>query len=198
MSDRQATGDVERIAALIVELRRALRRANVRFTAPSPATGSGERSATGSATPASARVRTPAQLEVLRFLGSHPGVGTNAIASALRLSPNTVSALCSALAKDGAIRRERDPEDGRAVRFFLDAESRSRREEKIDRRVEVLDIALGTLDEPERETVLRALPALEQLAEALDCIATTPTDPMASEDDGSPRTGRQVPEGGAV
>lgn len=162
--------DAERTATLIVELRRAMRRANVGVGGFGQVTNAAGRPEPGS----SVRVRTPSQLEVLRYLGSHPGAGTNAIATALRLSPNTVSALCSLLVKEGAIRRERDPRDGRAAQFFLHAGLQSNRGQKLDRRVEVLDTALDMLDDEQRQSIRAALPALEQLVESLERIATAP------------------------
>lgn len=143
--------DAEVLASVIVELRRALRRANGRSQAPS-------------------KRRTESQAEVLRYLGSHPGTGTNTIAAALRLSPNTVSAVCSALVREGALSRQRDPADGRAARFYVTDDLAQLRAEKHDRRADVLTQALAAMEPADQAVLTAALPVLATLIRELDSL----------------------------
>src|SRR5699024_8645606 len=103
--------DPARLAAIIVEMRRALRR--------SLRPADQDEAGTGRAAPAPPSPPSPLEAEVVRFVAAHPGAGTSAIARALRLRPNTVSGLCSTLVRSGVLRREQDPRDRRAARFQL-------------------------------------------------------------------------------
>src|SRR5262249_45033333 len=55
------------------------------------------------------------QIELLVAVRSRPGVGVGELAAALRLAPNTVSAIVGRLVDAGLLRREPDPNDARAV-----------------------------------------------------------------------------------
>ncbi|NBH07252.1 helix-turn-helix domain-containing protein, partial [Amycolatopsis sp. SID8362] len=55
-----------------------------------------------------------AQIEVLRVVADHPGIGVAAAARELHLANNSVSTLVNQLADAGLLRREPDPADRRA------------------------------------------------------------------------------------
>lgn len=150
---QKADIDSERLAAVIVEMRRTLRRVAVPppegpRAGPSPLSG--------------------AEQEVMRFLHSHPGSGTSAIAAGLRLRANTVSGVCGQLVRSGYLERTRDPVDGRAARFLPTEAARRRRGMRNERRGETLTRALAHLTGQERQSILDAVPALERLTVALD------------------------------
>lgn len=162
---RRFSDDAEWMGALIVELRRALRRANAR-THDSPAP--------------TRRSLTHSQQEVLRFVAAHPGIGTNDIAAALMLSSNTVSSLVSRLVSAGDLRREIDSEDRRKARFFLSEEHDRSRTANTDRRAATVSAAMRDMDAQARQRLHEALPALAELVACLDSIDTEPADPSRS------------------
>lgn len=151
--------DPRRLADLIVELRRTLRRSSRR----SPSGEDGPPSGTSQG-----RARTPTEQEVLRYVAAHPGSGTSTIAAALRLRANTVSGLCSGLVSEGSLVRETDPVDGRVARFVLSSTAASRREGKMENRSDRLGEALERLDPDQQRRISAAIPALEALVERLD------------------------------
>ena len=165
--------DPHRLAALIVELRRSLRRSSgapvvddATRQSGRPSAGPGGGSADGSEE--TAPRLTPAEEEILRYVAAHPGRGTSRIATALRLRANTVSGLCSALTRSGLLVRQADPADGRAAQFFLSPGATARRAVKMERRSDRLSRALGQLGAEGQERIAAALPALESLADLLD------------------------------
>jgi DNA-binding NarL/FixJ family response regulator len=50
-----------------------------------------------------------AQIEVLRTVEAHPGIGTRAVAERLQLVPNTVSTIVGDLVRAGLLRRRTPP-----------------------------------------------------------------------------------------
>lgn len=70
----------------------------------------------------------PSQITCLRLLAERDGVSQREIADALRISRARVTAVVRALEKQGAVRRERDGNDGRITRVYLTELGR-----KIDR-----------------------------------------------------------------
>lgn len=152
--------DPERLAATIVEMRRALRRS----LRPADAGATGPERAT----PDPGAEPSPLEAEVVRYVAGHPGAGTSAIARALRLRPNTVSGLCSALVRSGVLRREQDPRDRRAARFQLTDEAAARRHRRMASRGDRLQRALDALGDDDARAIAAALPALERLIDALE------------------------------
>ncbi len=61
----------------------------------------------------------PSQITCLRLLTERDGICQREIADALRISRARVTAIVQALEKAGAIRRERDENDGRLTRVFV-------------------------------------------------------------------------------
>ncbi|MFI6578865.1 MarR family winged helix-turn-helix transcriptional regulator [Nocardiopsis sp. NPDC050513] len=109
-----------------------------------------------------------AQVEVLRTVEAHPGIGTRGVADRLQLVPNTVSTTVGELVRAGLLKRARDPSDRRAARLHLTDEGAHRLAAWGAAGDEVLSAALLRLDEDDRRAIGRALPALRRLAAVLD------------------------------
>lgn len=109
-----------------------------------------------------------AQIEVLRTVEAHPGIGTRAVAERLQLVPNTVSTLVGDLVRAGLLRRARDRSDRRAARLYLTEEAVARLQDWVAAGDEVLSTALLRLDEADRQVLETAMPALRRLLEVLD------------------------------
>ncbi len=83
------------------------------------------------------------------------------------LNPTMLSRIVGKLSDDGLLERSSDQGDRRAAWVKATAKG-ARLAERIRRqRTDALNLALDTLSEHDRATIERALPALEQLAEAL-------------------------------
>lgn len=72
----------------------------------------------------------PSQITCLRLLAERDGVSQREIADALRISRARVTAIVTALEKQGAVRRERDNNDGRITRVYLTERGRQIDREK--------------------------------------------------------------------
>jgi DNA-binding MarR family transcriptional regulator len=136
---------VDQLSAALGDLHRVLRRA---------------------ASQRAGRVALPdAQVEVLRLVQRQPGIGVREAAERLGTAPNTVSTLVGELTAAGLLHRERDPVDRRIVRLELTDAARERIAAYGRHRRELLDAALTELDDPDREALLAAVPALRRLAD---------------------------------
>lgn len=109
-----------------------------------------------------------AQVEVLRTVEAHPGIGTRAVAERLQLVPNTVSTIVGELVRAGLLRRARDRSDRRAARLYLTEEAVARLAAWVAAGDEVLSSALLRLDETDRRALETAMPALRRLLDVLD------------------------------
>ena len=170
MGDRASAPDIERLAAVIVELRRTMRRAGARVGRGDETGAISSRDAARAplttAEPGRQRALSGSEQEVLRFVASRPGVGTSGIAAALRLRANTVSGVCSRLVRAGHLERRTDP-----AQFYPTEATLHRRAEKAGRRAGYLAPALDRLPESDRTAIATALPALERLVAELDALA---------------------------
>jgi DNA-binding MarR family transcriptional regulator len=117
---------------------------------------------------ASAERLPDAQIEVLRTVEAHPGIGPRAVAERLQLVPNTVSTIVGELVRAGLLRRDRDRSDRRAARLYLTEEAVDRLAAWVAAGDEVLSAALLSLDEADRRALDRAMPALRRLLGVLD------------------------------
>ncbi|MEV7068120.1 MarR family winged helix-turn-helix transcriptional regulator [Streptomyces collinus] len=116
-----------------------------------------------------AQERLPdAQIEVLRTVEAHPGIGTRGVAERLQLVPNTVSTIVGDLVRAGLLRRARDRSDRRAARLYLTEEAVARLQAWVAAGDEVLSTALLRLDEADRKVLETAMPALRRLLDVLD------------------------------
>ena len=108
-----------------------------------------------------------AQVELLRLVRGHPGIGVAAAAKELHLAGNSVSTLVNQLTADGLLNREPDPQDRRAVRLTLTGEAAGRMAEWDARRSGLVSRQITALSEQDRAALAAALPALRGLAEGL-------------------------------
>jgi DNA-binding MarR family transcriptional regulator len=112
-----------------------------------------------------------AHLELLRLVGTEPGVSVAEAAVRLGLAPNTVSTLVGALTEQGLLLRTPSPHDRRVARLNLTAAAQAHLAGWRERRSAVLVTALRQLSAAERDAVATAMPALRRLAELLPCQA---------------------------
>lgn len=104
-----------------------------------------------------------AQVEVLRVVAAHPGIGVAAAARELNLATNSVSTLVNALVDADLLRREADPGDRRAVRLRLTPVADDRMAAWRRLRTGLVSGALAQLSEKDVGTIAEAVPALEKL-----------------------------------
>jgi DNA-binding MarR family transcriptional regulator len=104
-----------------------------------------------------------AQVEVLRVVADHPGIGVAAAARELHLAANSVSTLVNQLVDAGLLRREADPADRRAARLAITDAARERMASLRRARTGLVAEALTGLSEEDKAAIDQALPALEKL-----------------------------------
>ena len=106
---------------------------------------------------------TPARrsaLSVLVFLGPQ---SLSDLAAAEQVTLPTMSKLVATMERDGLVRRERDPGDGRIVRLHATAKARRMAERGRERRLEVLESLLGDASAREVEIVHEAAEIVDRL-----------------------------------
>jgi DNA-binding MarR family transcriptional regulator len=106
---------------------------------------------------------TPARrsaLSVLVFLGPQ---SLSDLAAAEQVTLPTMSKLVATMERDGLVRRERDPGDGRIVRLHATAKARRMAERGRERRLEVLESLLGGASAREVEIVREAAEIVDRL-----------------------------------
>ncbi|HEY1480363.1 MAG TPA: MarR family transcriptional regulator [Gaiellales bacterium] len=108
-----------------------------------------------------------AQVDLVRLVDRHSGIGVAEAAARLRLAPNTVSTLVRQLIEADLVRRERDPDDGRSARLFLTPAAEARLSAWRNRRAAAARTALDALGADDRASLQAAIPALERLVEEL-------------------------------
>ncbi|MFF6982488.1 MarR family winged helix-turn-helix transcriptional regulator [Streptomyces sp. NPDC008343] len=108
-----------------------------------------------------------AEVELLRLVVERPGIGISDAAKELYLAGNSVSTLVNQLARQGYLLRETDPADRRAARLLPTPAAEARLSEWRRRRADLVRHQVSRLDEPDRETLLAAVPALRRLADSL-------------------------------
>ena len=107
---------------------------------------------------------TPARSSALSIMvfGAGP-VTIGQLAQAEQVSPPTMTRLVIGMERDGLVRRERDPADGRVVWLTATAKGARILQEGRRRRVESLAEDLAALDASDRSTVAAATDILERL-----------------------------------
>ena len=111
-----------------------------------------------------------AQLELMRVIEQHPGIGIAPAARILHLAANTVSTLVDQLIDLGMLVREPDPGDRRAARLWLTEAATQRLAAGRQARMELMARVVADLSDTEREALAQALPALRALLVALDSL----------------------------
>jgi DNA-binding MarR family transcriptional regulator len=115
-----------------------------------------------------------AQLEVLACVAEQPGARPGRIARQLMLAPNSVTTLVNALHARGLVARTNAAEDARAVALSLTPDGRRAVDEWKATNTEILQAALGMLDERHQRALTDALAGMRQLAHAVDALAEVP------------------------
>ncbi|WP_165989966.1 MarR family winged helix-turn-helix transcriptional regulator [Streptomyces sp. YIM 98790] len=120
-----------------------------------------------SAPPAGHDDLSPAELDVVRVVTRHPGIGVSRLAEVLRLKPSNLSATLRPLLDRGWVRREPAPEDRRAALLHPTERAREGLRQVEENRARLLAEVLRELPGEQAGTLLRAAPAMEALSEAL-------------------------------
>jgi DNA-binding MarR family transcriptional regulator len=112
-----------------------------------------------------------AQLELLGCLAEHPGARPGELARMLRLAPSSVATLIAGLRQAGLISRTGGAADRRTAQLRLSPAGAAAVTgwQRINARI--LASALGTLSPARRARLAAALPALAELAGAVDTLA---------------------------
>jgi DNA-binding MarR family transcriptional regulator len=108
-----------------------------------------------------------AQVELLRLLEAQPGMRVSDAAKELGLAGNSVSTLVRQLIELDLLKREPDPEDGRAVLLLPTREALRRLREWQDRRSALYREHFARLSDGDQAALAAALPALRRLAGSL-------------------------------
>jgi DNA-binding MarR family transcriptional regulator len=111
-----------------------------------------------------------AQLELMRVIEQHPGIGIAPAARVLHLAANTVSTLVDQLIDLRMLVRDTDPGDRRAARLWLTETATQRLAAGRQARMELMARVVAGLSTAEREALAQALPALRALLAALDAL----------------------------
>jgi DNA-binding MarR family transcriptional regulator len=119
-----------------------------------------------------------AQLELLAALTEHPGSRPGQIARLLHMRPNTVTTIVNALAAQGLVSRASAAADRRAVELTATDAGLQAVLQWQATNAAVLNLALSTLPLRQRRTLTSAVPALEDLARAVDRLADLPVEPV--------------------
>jgi DNA-binding MarR family transcriptional regulator len=108
---------------------------------------------------------TPSQISVLFTVVRRGPLGISELADIEAMNPTMVSRVTTQLCESGLIRRELRSDDRRAATVVATAAGRRLRERVHVERARVLSEYVHELDEAQRVALLRAIPALELLAE---------------------------------
>jgi len=106
---------------------------------------------------------TPARASALSIMVFGGRVTIGQLAQAEQVSAPTMTRLVVGLERDGLVRREDDPDDGRVVWLQATAKGARILHGGRRRRVEALAADLSTLDPAERDTLAQAADILERL-----------------------------------
>jgi DNA-binding MarR family transcriptional regulator len=108
---------------------------------------------------------TPARASALSVMVFGGRVTIGQLAQAEQVSAPTMTRLIVGLERDGLVRREDDPDDGRVVWLQATAKGTRLLHQGRARRVEALAADLATLEPAERETLAAAAAILERMIE---------------------------------
>ncbi|MFD9869850.1 MarR family winged helix-turn-helix transcriptional regulator [Streptomyces niveus] len=108
-----------------------------------------------------------AQIDLLRLVGTSPGIRVSDAARELYLAGNSVSTLVNQLSRAGYLRRETDPADRRSVLLLPTEAATSRLADWQARRSALVREQVDRLTGEERAALAAALPALRRLARNL-------------------------------
>ncbi len=109
---------------------------------------------------------SPAQMLLLDWIAASDGCGVQNIADGLSLTPPTISVGVRRLEDADLLKRKSNPQDKRAVQFFLTAKGQSLQRQSQNFRRQKLELILSGLTQQEQETLLELLAKALQAAEA--------------------------------
>ncbi|WP_280268100.1 MarR family winged helix-turn-helix transcriptional regulator [Nocardia wallacei] len=115
---------------------------------------------------------TPTQASVLGLIAFRGPLGLAELAELEGLNPTMVSRVVRKLDDDGLIRRLPDPSDMRAARVEITPDGTRVNERVRTLRTRAVSECVARLPGPTAENLLRALPAMEALAEELKAART--------------------------
>lgn len=118
----------------------------------------------GNAPPREAKI-SPSQLALISHTASNPGSGVQTMAEELRLATPTVSISVRQLEKAGFMRRQADPNDGRAVLLFLTPAGLELHQRTLEFRCKKFSSLLTELTPQERTNLLNLLEKAVSAAE---------------------------------
>jgi DNA-binding MarR family transcriptional regulator len=110
---------------------------------------------------------TPTQISVLMTVVSRETVRLGDLAAIEGLNPTMLSRVLGVLVERGLVKRVADPDDRRAALVASTAAGRRVRERMRKERSAKLEPVLAALSNAERQSIVAALPALEQLGDLL-------------------------------
>jgi DNA-binding MarR family transcriptional regulator len=108
----------------------------------------------------------PARLSALSVVVFRGPLTLGALAEAEQVRPPTMSRIVAALEREGLVRREPDPRDGRRAHLHATAAGRKLLEKARGRRVAELADWLAALSPPEQHQVTAAVAVLERMLSA--------------------------------
>ena len=144
----------EAVAALVANLRRAMRKA-ARAQAPG-------------------MPLSVAQLELLSLVEEHPGARPGDLAGLLHLAPNSVSTLANAMVSAGMLNRSPGAADKRTVEYTLTPQGAQLVGQWRTVNEALLQSAIAALSAQDRRVLTETLPVLERLVAAIEDQAQTP------------------------
>lgn len=118
---------------------------------------------------------TPSQASALGSIAFRGPIGVTALAEVERLNPTMVSRMISVLVAGGLIERHPDPNDLRSATLSITEQGRAMHDRIKRQRTETLRASLERMPEADRDSLLKAVPLLEDLADALSEARTNPS-----------------------
>ena len=118
-----------------------------------------------------------AQLELLSALADTPGLRPGQLARSLRLAPSSVATLVNGLLRGHMITRTGGSRDRRTALIELTTAGQQAVTAWQQVNTHILRAALAGLTEDSRAALLASLPALRELADAVDALADTADPP---------------------
>jgi DNA-binding MarR family transcriptional regulator len=116
---------------------------------------------------ATAEGLTPTQASVLGLIAFRGPLGLTELAQLEGLNPTMLSRVVGKLTELGLIQRDPNPDDLRAIRVEATDAGRSVHERVKLLRTEAIGTCLDQLPEASAKSIIDALPALDELAQAL-------------------------------
>jgi len=151
----------EAVAALVANLRRAMRKA-ARAQAPG-------------------MPLSVAQLELLSLVEEHPGARPGDLAGLLHLAPNSVSTLANAMVSAGMLNRSPGAADKRTVEYTLTPQGAQLVGQWRTVNEALLQSAIAALAAQDQRVLTETLPVLERLVAAIEDQAQTPTHAQSAD-----------------